>query len=265
MPPYTQVLSALCKNDLIRLCTEFRLGPIVNLRNRLKDYLNLHRDMLFHNPRYNALFPRHRRLNQPRQPSTPSRTPTPSSCASTPPASNHSHLPALSYASWHGIGGHDANHDKDQLDAHVIQPPPVPVQHKQQPHFLSPHPLLEHPYNHHIPPPSNPPLNSEHTSVPPAAYPVDGCKYSCLSQIACLYMALFSLFWDIILPYFWTLWSPFRLLGTMQPPLFARHYEVIETLCSLSLLYMYCLSEKLCTLVFFPSYSRIVGCLFLVP
>ena len=40
MPPYTQVLSALRKNYLIWLCTEFRLsseGPVVNLRNRLKD------------------------------------------------------------------------------------------------------------------------------------------------------------------------------------------------------------------------------------
>ena len=156
MPPYTQVLSALCKNDLVQLCAEFRQiaqGSIVNLRNCLKDYLNLHREMLYRNPRYNALFSRHRRLNKPHQLSTPSWSPTPSSHASTPPASDRSHSPTLSYALWHGIGGHEANHDNDQLDTHVIQPPPVPIQHNQQPHFLSPHPLLEHPYDHHIPPP----------------------------------------------------------------------------------------------------------------
>ena len=79
MPPYTQVLSALRKNDLICLCDEFRLpteGSVVNLRNRLKDYLNLHRNTLFRNPRYNPLFPRHRRpvqpIQQPEQASPPS-------------------------------------------------------------------------------------------------------------------------------------------------------------------------------------------------
>ena len=64
MAPYTKVLSALRKNDLARLCAEFRLssdGSVVALRNRLKDYLNIHRDTLYRNPRYNALFPRHRK------------------------------------------------------------------------------------------------------------------------------------------------------------------------------------------------------------
>jgi hypothetical protein len=110
--PYTQLLSALRKNDLIRLCVEFGLpvdGSVVNLRNRLKDYLNLHRDTLYRNPRFNALYARHRKpghsahqLNPPSTLSSPSCTPSPST---------RSHSPADSDDSWHGIGGSATQHN----------------------------------------------------------------------------------------------------------------------------------------------------------
>lgn len=229
MPPYTLVLSALCKTDLERLCTEFHISSqrsVVNLGNCLKDYLNLHWEMLYRNPRYNALFLWHCWLNQPCHPSPPS--PTPSCCASTPPVSDRSSSPTLSYVSWHGIGGHDGDQDDNQPDEPFPQPPPVPIQLDQQPHFPSPHPLLEHPYDHHIPAPLNPPLNSEHGSIPPVAYPTNSCKYSDLYQISSHLNSPFSLLPYIPLstlyPFFWTLWSPYLLdtmksfiFGTMQP------------------------------------------------
>jgi hypothetical protein len=92
--PYTQLLSALRKNDLLRLCTEFHLpvnGAVVTLRNRLKDYLNLHRDTLYRDPRYNALFPRHPRL----KPNPRKNSPATLSYASL--------SPERSFASWNGI------------------------------------------------------------------------------------------------------------------------------------------------------------------
>ena len=66
--PYTKVLSALLKPDLVRLCGEFRLaadGSVVNLRKRLKDYLNLNRDRVYRDPRYKGLYPKHRRAGEP--------------------------------------------------------------------------------------------------------------------------------------------------------------------------------------------------------
>ena len=66
--PYTKVLSALLKPDLVHLCGEFRLaadGSVVNLRKRLKDYLNLNRDRVYRDPRYKGLYPKHRRAGEP--------------------------------------------------------------------------------------------------------------------------------------------------------------------------------------------------------
>jgi hypothetical protein len=130
--PYTQVLSALRKTDLVRLCVEFRLsadGSVVRLRQRLKDYLNLHRDRLYHNARYTALFPRHRRVNQ--QPPAP----PPSSRSPSPPASSRSQSPYGSDDSWHGIGGDLPPH---QQPPHQHLPPrsQSPAQDfQEQPYF----------------------------------------------------------------------------------------------------------------------------------
>ena len=199
MPPYTQVLSALRKNDLIRLCDEFRLpteGSVVNLRNRLKDYLNLHRNTLFRNPRYNPLFPRHRRpvqpIQQPEQaspPSTPPSSPNPSHRSS-------SRASTRSYDSWHGIDRHSDNQDDNDFDDNpLLQPPQFPhgVQHLplqqilQPPH--DPHFLPANPYADYLPPPSNAPAGSQRGSVPPAALPTDGCKH--FSLILTLVSSLF--------------------------------------------------------------------------
>jgi hypothetical protein len=47
--PYSMVLSALCKTELIQLSLEFKLptdGSVIDLRNCLKCYLNFNRDTL---------------------------------------------------------------------------------------------------------------------------------------------------------------------------------------------------------------------------
>jgi len=116
-PPYTQLLSALRKTDLVGLCREFRLsteGSVVGLRNRLKDYLNLHRDRLYRNPRYNALFPKHRRLPVVKKPSSPT-----TSAPSTPTLSYRS----LSFDSWHGID--DPPQDHPPLAQQPLAPVPA--------------------------------------------------------------------------------------------------------------------------------------------
>jgi hypothetical protein len=156
-PPYTKVLSALRKTELVRLCIEFRLsidGSVVTLRNRLKDYLNLHRDALFRNPRYKPLFPKHRRANRP---------------PSSPVLSIHSSLPrspsalsyvssVRSYASWNGIDDHFQPHTPN----HSPEPP----------HLHHDHP---HPQQHHSPPPS--PTVSFQDPLPPVLHAGEGRKY----------------------------------------------------------------------------------------
>src|SRR5271156_6370945 len=78
-PPYETVLSALRKTDLIRVSLEFKLptdGPVTMLRGRLRYYLNFHRDRVFRNPRYCALYPRIRQPNFQRRRSPSSTLPT---------------------------------------------------------------------------------------------------------------------------------------------------------------------------------------------
>ena len=130
--PYTKTLSALLKPDLVRLCNEFRLvqdGSVVVLRNRLKDYLNIHREALYRNPRFNALFPKHRRAINVEIPAPPS-TWSPRSSPSRSEASS-----ARSYASWNGIGDQDPPQQHDDLHFDDFPPFPddVPVQHTPPP------------------------------------------------------------------------------------------------------------------------------------
>ena len=187
MPPYTQVLSALRKNDLVRLCDEFRLsteGSVVNLRNRLKDYLNLHRNTLYRNPRYTALFPKHRKPGRPiQQPEHELQPPTPPSSPGLSHRSS-SRSSSHSYDSWHGIDRHTENQDDDNLSDNPLLQPPQPhyrIHHPplqqilQQPH--DPHFIPALPYADYLPPPSNGPANSQRGSVPPAVLLADGCKH----------------------------------------------------------------------------------------
>jgi hypothetical protein len=111
-PPYTQTLSLLRKIDLIRLSLEFKLptdGSVVNLRDRLRVYLNAHRDVIYRNPRYKPLFPKLRRPPQPRVASVAEsrsisyRTPS-------PVGSEHSNASTQSYKSWNGIEVHPHQH-----------------------------------------------------------------------------------------------------------------------------------------------------------
>ena len=122
--PFSQTLSALRKADLIRLSVEFRLsvdGSVVTLRNRLRKYLNSHSDTLYHNPMYTALYPKHRRPNQP--PSlllSNSLTPLSPFHSPSPPRSPS---PTTSYDSWHGI----------EAERHH-SPPPRPRRPSLHPH-----------------------------------------------------------------------------------------------------------------------------------
>ena len=126
LPPYTQLLSTLRKINLLRLCLEFHLpndGSVLQLRDHLRDYLNLNRDTLVHNPRYTALFPRHHRVNQPPPPRTKHSTDLSyfSSRSSSPDDSKSSDH---SFESWHGIKAHD-----DVPHIHINEPLQHPVQH----------------------------------------------------------------------------------------------------------------------------------------
>jgi hypothetical protein len=147
-PPYTKVLSALLKTDLVRLCVELRLpsdGSVVGLRTRLKDYLTRHRAALAINPRFTALFPRHNRINQP-----PAPLPLPNNPPPPPPSTS-----ALSYADdefepWNGIEGHEAPGDEQDL---------VPIPPLDQYHHGPVFPQDD--YDHDPPPPpSSPPGSS---------------------------------------------------------------------------------------------------------
>ena len=142
-PTYSRTLSALRKSELVQLSVEFKLptdGNVVTLRNRLRVYMNYHRDALMNNTRYRALFPRARDPNIPIQQSELS-SQTFRTCSSSALSYEHSPSPALSYDSWHGI-------EDDQA--------PIPVIHPHQPPPQPPHPipLYQELIVYHHPPPS---------------------------------------------------------------------------------------------------------------
>jgi len=121
--PYKAVLSQLRKIDLLRLSAEFKLsteGSVTVLRDRLKDYLNAHRDALFRNPRYNVLFPKRRLILRPPVPRTP--PPRNSPRPSTPTLPSNPPSPARSYESWHGI----QDQDLAPFEHHNVYQPPSP-------------------------------------------------------------------------------------------------------------------------------------------
>jgi len=154
--PYTRLLSTLRKMELLHLCTEFRLptdGPVVGLRTRLRDHMNINREALFANPRYRGLFPRHRRANNADD----------SSSSST--LTSRSPSPARSFASWDGID----DHHHHEHPAQPIQP----LDHPQQAHV--------HPQPEASPPPSSSPgpsvAVSDHGVSPTPMLPIDGLAY----------------------------------------------------------------------------------------
>jgi hypothetical protein len=155
--PYTQMLSLLRKIDLMRLSLEFKLptdGSVVNLRDRLRVYLNAHREALFRNPRYSPLFPKTR---QPPRRSAPPVIGTPSLSYRTPSpdGSESSNSSTHSYESWHGI--------------EAILPPPDP---QPQPRYPPVHPPLvvvpQNPALQFHPPPSPSVPGSDAGSPPPS-------------------------------------------------------------------------------------------------
>ena len=237
--PYTRTLSALRKTDLVSLSLEFRLSPdgsVTALRNRLKTYLNTHRDTLHRNPRYNALYPRFRRVNTNQPPLPPSPPHSPISGPSTVVLSYVSPSPARSDETWHGI---------DHLPQH--QPPadgqvplPAPVIQEQPP--VSPTPVAQDLPAHYAPPP--PP------SVAPSV--MDGHLFEAPILEPRKFSSLF-LICSPLCPYcgyiYTYLLSPYCRAGLIRvtlcsPPYIccSRHYAVVirsgrlytfQTLCSL--------------------------------
>jgi hypothetical protein len=144
--PYSQVLSALRKNDLMRLSVEFGLpvdGSVVHLRNCLKDYLNLRRDTLYPDPRFKALYPKHRRPNTPHSP--PVSVVVPSRSVS-PAHSELSHASGQSFDSWHGID--------------------VPIDEQQRTRNAAPFQQAPQDYYAPLPPPSPSPFNHDAAGNP---------------------------------------------------------------------------------------------------
>ena len=246
MPPYNKTLSALRKNKLICLCGEFRLpsdGSVVNLRNRLKDYLNLHRDTLYRNPRYKPLFPKHRKPIRQRQlPDAPS--PIPSSPNSS--QRSHSRSSSRSYDSWHGIadGSADSQDGDDLHENPLLFPPQSPhrihnpqlQQILQQPSDFQSFPV--DPHANYLPAPLNNIANSQRGSMPPVAQQVDGCKYSFRCNLDIIHSPSSLSLWDFFLPdtmksIFLLLWHyaafflPFTTLWSrLRHYAVSRHYEV---------------------------------------
>ena len=155
-PPYTATLSMLRKIDLIRLSLELKLptdGSVVNLRDRLRVYLNAHSDTLFRNPRYNALYPKVRRPRQP--PPLPTASSQPLSYRSPSPSeSDRSDSSTRSFESWHGIT------NEPQHQAPAPQLPQLPLQRSPSPPPQNPVPLYH-------PPPSPSVHDSEQSYLPP--------------------------------------------------------------------------------------------------
>lgn len=134
LTPYTQVMSSLRKPDLVRLCSEFKLardGSVVQLRNHLKHYLNLHRGHLFHNPRYTVLFPRLRGPNQP---------PPPPSVPTSQAISYQSPSPAFSDETWHGVQDQDGDDISNTPQDQHLYSPAHNSHHDNQDHFDQPLP-----------------------------------------------------------------------------------------------------------------------------
>ena len=158
--PYSMVLSALWKTELIHLSLELRLptdGSVVTLRNQPRCYLNSNCETLVWNTRCSTLFPCYEHTN-------PLPSPCPSSNtlqASLPVLLYHSPSTTPSFASWHGIK--DQPQDMQNLFSPQPHQPPI---HPQEP-----------------PPPSSPPSSSsssdsdsEHGPTPPPIHAPKGCR-----------------------------------------------------------------------------------------
>lgn len=241
--PYTRVLSSLPRADLLKLCGEFRLprdGNVVVLRTRVKDYLNLHRDDLYADPRYTGLFPRFRRANQP-PPPPPS-----------PVSSRRSSSPASSDESWHGIQEHADGEPAGAIQNQQQHSPAHSYHHNPQAQLNQPQDHLDQLPSffrdqtpNFLPPVSPFLINPDLGHPPPAIHVGDGREYPCfliairsrgVGADVYIYIRLISWsrrrLWNIDTMqsfFIGTLCSPHT--DTMKSTLF------LETLCSL--IYMY--------------------------
>ena len=191
--PYSRTLSALRKTELVQLSVDFKLptdGNVLTLRNRIRVYMNYHRDVLINNPRYKALFPKAREPNIPMRRSNLS-----SQTVRTPSSAGLSYhrtpSPTPSFESWNGI-------EDDQI--------PVPL--------IPPHPILQHPPPHHQepvifqhPPPSPSVSDDSVDSPPPVVHPAGGRKF--VSFTSTLLFIIFSLRHYAVV-------FPFPFLDTMK-------------------------------------------------
>lgn len=191
--PYSRTLSALRKTELVQLSVDFKLptdGNVLTLRNRIRVYMNYHRDVLINNPRYKALFPKAREPNIPMRRSNLS-----SQTVRTPSSAGLSYhrtpSPTPSFESWNGI-------EDDQI--------PVPL--------IPPHPILQHPPPHHQepvifqhPPPSPSVSDDSVDSPPPVVHPAGSRKF--VSFTSTLLFIIFSLRHYAVV-------FPFPFLDTMK-------------------------------------------------
>ena len=140
--PYTSTLSMLRKIDLLRLCVELKLpndGTVLNLRDRLRVYLNAHSDTLYRNPRYRPLYPQHRRLTRSTAPREQIDN-EPANRSPSPTTSDSSDSSNVSYESWNGIEGPPLNHIPDVQPPFYPAIPPPPVAHDAPEYYPPPPP-----------------------------------------------------------------------------------------------------------------------------
>jgi hypothetical protein len=164
--PFTKLLSTLRKPELVRLCDELELpsdGSVLSLRDRAKRHLTQNANLLFRNPRYKQLYPKHRRTNR--------RTPSPTSTLPSRTPSVREPSPAQSFESWHGIE-EDPPQPEDFREP-SFQPSPQPYQPPDRPvspldyFYVPPDDYQEVPFQPN-PFPTPAPTGSRRGSFPPA-------------------------------------------------------------------------------------------------
>ena len=130
---------------------EFKIsseGTVVLLKNKIRRYLNEHRDTLFNNPRFTTLYPKARCVTQPVAPRPPAvrhqvvHPPSPALSIS----SNSTTSSDCSYESWNGIQAPPLHHD----------PPIQPLPQEAAPLLHSPAHYDPPAHHYHLPPPPSP-------------------------------------------------------------------------------------------------------------
>ena len=216
---------------------EFKIsseGTVVLLKNKIRRYLDEHRDTLFNNPRFTALYPKARRVTQPVAPRPPAvrhqivRPPSPALSISSNSTTSSDH----SYESWNGIQAPPLHHD----------PPIQPLPQEAAPLLHSPAHYEPPAHHYHLPPPpslsapgSNPDpfLFGDHDDGPRKFFPflytfisLHDCGLIALPFVSLPYsfsypflgialsIYIITLLWGVVL----TMFSPFISYPSTSPP-----------------------------------------------